>query len=48
MPKRKTQREEIIEKNQPTNKKSLAEITGITDNLSEIMKVDEESQTETK
>ena len=48
MPKRKIQREEIIGKNEPINKKSLSEITSVTSDLLEIMNVDKESQTETK
>ena len=45
MPKRKSQRSEI---NEPTNKKSLNEITGIDENLTELLKVDKELQTQTK
>ena len=33
MPKRKTQREKIIGKNEPTNKKSLSERTAVTNDL---------------
>ena len=33
MPKRKTQREKIIGKNEPANKKSLSERTAVTNDL---------------
>ena len=48
MPKRKTQREKIIGKNEPANKKSLSERTAVTTIYLEIMKVDKELQTEKK
>ena len=45
MPKRKSQKSEI---NELTNKKSLNEKAGIDENLTELLKVDKESQTQTK
>ena len=43
MGKRKT----TVEENKPKNKKSLMEITGINNDWTELIKVEEESQTET-
>ena len=45
MPKRKSKRSEV---NEPTNKKSLNEITVIDESLTDLLKVDKESQRQTK